>query len=151
MGPLSRICVETTGQQIPALGRQSTVVSPVRKPQHYLRVRLEGNVATKHVVEEDAQGPHCQTVGCVAPVFDPLWRSIDPSTCNNNILNIKHVIPSADLALPGRHVFKYSHVSNRVQKCTYACSAWREMYCPSEERTWKFNIQLRYFQALVTV
>ena len=70
--------METTGQEISALGRQWTVVTPVRQPQHYLRVRLEGNVATEHVVEEDAQGPDRQAVSCVSAVFDPLWRGIHP-------------------------------------------------------------------------
>ena len=68
--------METTSEKVPALSRQPAVVSPVRQPQHYLRVRLKGNVATEHVVEEDAQGPDRQTVGCVSAVFDPLWRGI---------------------------------------------------------------------------
>jgi len=72
--------VETAGQEVPALSRQPTVLPPVRQPQHYLRVRLEGDVATEDVVEEDAQGPDSQTVSRVASVLDPLWRSVDPGT-----------------------------------------------------------------------
>ena len=79
--------METTGQEVLALSRQPTVLPPVRKPQHYLRVGLEGDVATEDVVEEDAQGPDCQTVSRVASVLDPLWRSVDPGTWNNNIAN----------------------------------------------------------------
>ena len=69
--------METTGQEVLALSRQPTVLPPVRQPQHYLGVRLEGDVATEDVVEEDAQGPDSQTIGCVASVLDPLWRSVD--------------------------------------------------------------------------
>ena len=79
--------MEAAGQEVAALSRQPTVLPPVRQPQHYLGVRLEGDVATEDVVEEDAQGPDCQTVSRVASVLDPLWRSVDPGTWNNNIAN----------------------------------------------------------------
>ena len=86
--------METAGQEVAALSRQPTVLSPVRQPQHYLGVRLEGDVATEDVVEEDAQGPDCQTVSRVASVLDPLWRSVDPGTWNNNIANIANTSTS---------------------------------------------------------
>ena len=38
----------------------------------------EGDVATQHVVEEDAQGPDGQPVPGVAPLLDPLGRGVDP-------------------------------------------------------------------------
>ena len=82
---LSRVSVETAGKEVPALGRQRVVLPPLREPQQDLTVRLEGNVPTDHVVQEDPQRPHSQPVSCVASVLYPLWRGIDPGPWNINV------------------------------------------------------------------
>ena len=41
-------------------------------------VRLEGDVATDHVVEEDSQGPHGRLFAQVAAEPHPLGRRVDP-------------------------------------------------------------------------
>jgi len=45
-----------------------------------LLVRLEGNVAANHVVEEDAQAPDGGRVAVIATQHDPLRRCVDAST-----------------------------------------------------------------------
>jgi len=54
--------------------------SPVQLGAFDLRVRLEGDVATDHVVQEDAEGPDGQAVGAVPTEFDPLGRRVDSGT-----------------------------------------------------------------------
>ena len=59
------------------LRAKHSVVRPVREPQQYLGVRLEGDVATDHVMQEDTQGPDCHPICSVAPVLDPFRRGVD--------------------------------------------------------------------------
>ena len=70
------VCVKTTADQILELGSEDGVVGPVRKTKEDLSVGLEGDVATDHVVKEDAQRPDCETVCCVPSVFDPFRWSV---------------------------------------------------------------------------
>ena len=74
--------METGGQKVLTLPGQSRVVPPVGQPQQDLAVRLEGDVATHHVVQQDAQGPDCQSVCRVPSVFDPLRGGVDSGPCS---------------------------------------------------------------------
>ena len=72
--PLSRVHSKALPYKVLALRR-----NPVSEPEFRntdLLVRLEGDVATDHVVEEDTQRPDCQAVCCVPSVFDPFGWSV---------------------------------------------------------------------------
>ena len=79
---LKNHCFHTPDQ---VLTRDGDFVSEVQLGVADLVVRLEGDVAADHVVEEDAQGPHSQRVAVVAATADPLWWSVDPGACKRNI------------------------------------------------------------------
>lgn len=49
--------------------------------QCYLRLLLKGHISEKHVVQEDAQGPHSGRYGMVAVVQDKLRRAVHCSAC----------------------------------------------------------------------
>lgn len=49
-------------------------------------VGLKGDVAAHHVEEEDPQGPYSQGLGFVLGATDPLGRSIDSGSCNDNLI-----------------------------------------------------------------
>ena len=96
------VSVEAAADEMLQLGAQDRGLAPVGQTQQDLGVRLEGDVSTHlakiklakmigkgirykfcphHVMQKDAQAPDSETICCVAPVLDPLWRSIDSSAC----------------------------------------------------------------------
>ena len=76
------IRVQTAPDHVLELGAQLRVPRPVGQPQQDLAVRLKGDVATHHVVQQDAQGPDCQSVCRVPSVFDPLRGGVDSGSCS---------------------------------------------------------------------
>lgn len=46
-----------------------------------LLVVLKGNVPAHHVVQQDAQGPHCGRAAVVPVVLDPLGGAVHPRAC----------------------------------------------------------------------
>ena len=56
-----------------------------------LRVFLKGNVSLEHVVEEDAQRPHCGRYCMVAMLGQPLGRTIDTCSWGNKNRNFTEV------------------------------------------------------------
>ena len=67
---------ETLSDQVLAGGRHAVPEPHVRHAD--LVVRLEGNVPTHHVEQEDAEGPDGSQLTIVPVVSDPLGRGVDP-------------------------------------------------------------------------
>ena len=92
--------VEAAADEMLQLGAQDRGLAPVGQTEQDLGVRLEGDVSAHlakiklakmirkgkisphHVMQKDAQAPDSEAICCVAPVLDPLWRSVDSSACN---------------------------------------------------------------------
>ena len=74
---MARVSGQTSLDQRLKLRAEHGVVRPVWEPEQDLGVRLEGDVATDHVMQEDTQGPDCHPICSVAPVLDPLGRGVD--------------------------------------------------------------------------
>ena len=49
-------------------------------------VLLEGDVAADHVVQEDAQAPHCQLVSVVTFLDNPLRGRVDSRACTQHFV-----------------------------------------------------------------
>ena len=78
--PLSRVHSKALPYKVLALRRH-----PVSEPEFRdadLLVRLEGDVATDHVEEEDAEGPDGGELPVVTVLSDPLWRGVHSRACN---------------------------------------------------------------------
>ena len=77
-GPALSLHPEALSDQVLTLGGHSVAEPHLRHTD--LFVRLEGDVATDHVEEEDAQGPDGGELPVVSVVSDPLWRGVHPGT-----------------------------------------------------------------------
>lgn len=53
-----------------------------------LLVIIEGHISTDHVVQKDSQRPDGCPNGTVLTIANPLWRTINSSTCNNYISKV---------------------------------------------------------------
>ena len=64
-----------------------------------LPLRLEGDVAAEHVVQQDAEGPHGRRVAAVPAQPDPLGRGVDQGACNGSIQSVRagSILPSFDI------------------------------------------------------
>ncbi len=74
---------EALPDKVLALGRESYPEAQFCPAD--LLVCLEGDVATHHVKEEDAQRPNGRLLTVIAGVADPLGRSIHSRACNEII------------------------------------------------------------------
>ena len=75
-----RVDPQALRHQVLALGADRAVEAEPRRAD--LLVRLKGDVAAHHVVEEDAQRPHRGLVAVVLVALDPLRRGVHPGPCN---------------------------------------------------------------------
>ena len=62
-----------------------------------LIIRLEGDVATDHVIEEDAQGPDSGLGAQVPRTPDPLGRGVDPGALKLREVVILHKGPAPEV------------------------------------------------------
>ena len=76
--PLFWVGVQASADKMLGLVRQPQLREPEQLSLLDLLVCLIGDITTEHVKEQDAQRPDCETICLVAPVFDPLWRTVDP-------------------------------------------------------------------------
>ena len=86
--PLSRVHSKALPYKVLALRRH-----PVSEPEFRdadLLVRLEGDVATDHVVEEDSQGPHSRLLAKVAAEPHPLGGRVDPGALELGVVALLH-------------------------------------------------------------
>ena len=58
---LVNVSVETASNEISGGRAEAEVVIPGEARGQGLLICLEGDVATQHVIEQDAQAPHCQS------------------------------------------------------------------------------------------
>ncbi len=79
LDPLCRVYPKALGDQVLALWTDVAVEADPRAAD--LLVRLEGDVAADHVVQEDAQAPDSGLVAVVLVALDPLGRGIHTRTC----------------------------------------------------------------------
>ena len=78
-----RVDPQALRHQVLALGADLAVEAEPRRAD--LLVRLEGDVAADHVVEEDAQRPHGGLVAVVLVALDPLRRGVHTGPCNEDM------------------------------------------------------------------
>ena len=79
------------------LTRDGDVVSEVQLGVADLVIRLEGDVAADHVVEEDAQGPDGGLGAQVPRTPDPLGRGVDPGALKLREVVILHEGPAPEV------------------------------------------------------
>jgi len=85
--------VEAAADEMLQLRAQDRGLAPVGQTEQDLGVRLKGDVSAHHVMQKDAQAPDSEAICCVAPVLDPLWRSVDSSAFKIIVEAIMEVSP----------------------------------------------------------
>ena len=70
--------LEALSDQVLAFGGEAGAEADVCAAD--LLIRLEWDVATDHVIQEDSQGPDGGGVSHVAAVADPFWRGVHACT-----------------------------------------------------------------------
>lgn len=87
--PGHRLYLQTLPNKISALVCQ--VMSEVYLGRADLFVLLEWDVSAHHVVQQDAQTPHCGCWAVVPVQADPFWRGVYSGTCNKKIIGF-HIL-----------------------------------------------------------